>query len=165
MFPSIILQAINLIKQKNLNAMSRLIVEAVSNSRYNTNNAHLNVLVSVTWADTGKPAIGLNGDHFRITNINVNNNEIPSVFEGKEIYGVQVSERKWNLTNEKGTGVYDITVAWFDLNIGGIQNMFFKTGQVFSFGLQVKTPVQGSSNKTDFGQTVISLTNRGGSKL
>lgn len=136
--------------------MSRLIVEAVTNEKHDTKLDLLQICVSVSRADDGKPVTGLKAHNFRITNLGLPS-ENPSKDLARADYKILVGERTWDPQDNEPSGVYDLVFSrdFSNFDVGGS----FQSGENFAFGLQVRQ-FRGDV-PLDFGQTAISLTSLG----
>ena len=132
--------------------MSRLIVEAVTNEKHDTKSGLLQICVSVSRADDGKPVTGLLAHNFRITNLGLPTENPPTA--GGADYKVLVGERTWDPQDTEPSGVYDLV---FSKDFGSfLVGSSFQSGETFAFGLQVREIRSGVP--ISFGQTVVSLT-------
>lgn len=125
--------------------MARLIVEAVSNETVGGDLVwHLQLYVSVSRADDGRPVTGLTLSNFRICS------SVGLVLDPKLSLG---SESRWEPGDSELSGCYRLSI---NRNAGGDK---WAKGEYYAFGLQVI--VNEGNVPTHFGQTVVSVLSQG----
>jgi hypothetical protein len=125
--------------------MARLIVEAVSNETVSSDLVwHLQLYVSVSRADDGRPVTGLTQSNFRLCS------SVGLVLDPKLSFG---SESRWEPDDTELAGCYRLSI---NRNAEGAK---WTEGEYYAFGLQVI--VNEDKVPTHFGQTVISILSQG----
>jgi hypothetical protein len=129
--------------------MSRLAIQAVSGeSKFVDIVFHLELFVSVSFADSGLPVSGLQAQHFQLC--------APS---GK-VFDTTIAtctETQWGNHSGEGAGCYElgITIA----KGAGHENLAWLEGEYYPFGIQAR--FSDDSNHVHTGQTVVRVQSLG----
>ncbi len=131
--------------------MSRLIVEAVSKEVKSIDVVwHIEIYVSVSLADTGKPVTGLSKSNFRVCS-----------FTGKilemNLHGAYESE--WETQDTEPAGCYAISITRKQEKEGSSLEKWTK-GEFYAFGIQARVRDK-KTKKTNMGQTVVNVESLG----
>ncbi|HVR99388.1 MAG TPA: hypothetical protein VMW27_22390 [Thermoanaerobaculia bacterium] len=125
--------------------MARLIVKAVPNETTGSDLVfNLQVYVSVSRADDGRPVTSLTKENFRISS------SIGGVLDPKPS---AVHERHWEPGDTELSGCYSLSISR-----GSAGEKWFK-GEYYAFGIQVT--VNERNVPVHFGQTVVSVLSQG----
>lgn len=130
--------------------MSRLIVEAVSQESKSSDLVwHLEIYVSVSHADSGKPVTGLTLENFRVC-----------AFVGLilELKLHSASESEWETQDTEPSGCYRISITRKSESESAVQK--WTKGEFYSFGIQARI-FDKKSKVTDAGQTVVRVESLG----
>lgn len=128
--------------------MSRLILQAVSGeSKFTDVIFHLELFMSVSYADTGMPVSGLTAKHVRLCSP-----------QGKlfDAHIAACNETTWDRGGENA-GCYTVSVSI--TKDGGKQMLEWLEGEYYPFGIQVR--FTDSQSQTHFGQTVTRIQSLG----